>query len=95
MSEQSFISETQIVRRVAGNPKCRWSYTRHAEHRMIERGITASDIENVLINGQVMMQENKQDILWRVQGRDLDGRWVRVIVAVREYEIKIKVVTVF
>jgi len=62
---------------------------------MAERNITAPDIEQVLIKGHVVLEEWKNDILWRVRGRDLDGREVEVVASVDEGEIKIKVVTVF
>jgi hypothetical protein len=37
----------------------------------------------------------KKDICWRVEGTDLDGRRIQVVVAVYEEAIKIKVITVF
>ena len=46
------------------------------------------------MEGQVVLEENKQDRLWRVKGRDLDGNAMEVVVAVFEDEKKIKVVTV-
>ena len=95
MSQQSYVKETQILRRVASDPECSWEYKKHALKRMAERNITAPDIEQVLIKGHVVLEEWKNDILWRVRGRDLDGREVEVVASVDEGEIKIKVVTVF
>ena len=47
------------------------------------------------MHGQVILQEQKQDLLWRVIGTDLDGNRIQVVVAVYEKEIVIKVVTTF
>lgn len=47
------------------------------------------------MNGQVILHEQKQDLLWRVKGRDIDGNEIRVVVAVYEEAIIIKVVTTF
>jgi hypothetical protein len=47
------------------------------------------------MKGQVILEELKADVLWRVEGRDLDSAPLRVVVAVYEEAIKIKVVTTF
>lgn len=47
------------------------------------------------MSGQVILQEQKRDILWRVRGRDLDGKAVQAVVAVNEEEMIIKVITTF
>ena len=46
-------------------------------------------------NPGVILEECKQDILWRVDGRDIDGHSLKVVVAVYESTITIKVVTAF
>lgn len=91
----SYSAETATCRRVALNPDCRWIFTKHALDRMAERGIEAADVERVLTRGQVVLEERKQDILWRVVGTDVDGRRIEIVAAVSETEIVIKVVTVF
>ena len=58
-------------------------------------GKSTLDIEHALTNGQVVLQENKKDILWRVIGQDLDGETIEVVAAVYAEEIVIKVVTAF
>jgi hypothetical protein len=63
---------------------------------MAERNIGAAAIKHVLTTGQVTLEETaKKDICWRVEGTDLDGRRIEVVVAVYEGAIKIKVITVF
>ena len=42
-----------------------------------------------------MLEEYKKDILWRVDGADIDGNQLGVSVAVNESAITIKVVTAF
>lgn len=96
MAQASYVEETAILRRIAQSPNCRVRYTHHALVRMGERFVNAADIECALINGHVTLQEtNKKDILWRVQGRDVDGGKLEVVCAVYDDVIEIKVVTVF
>jgi hypothetical protein len=58
-------------------------------------GWTVPDVQFALMNGQVTLEENKKDILWRVEGTDIDGRALTAIVAVYVLAIEIKVVTAF
>lgn len=62
---------------------------------MRERGITAPDVIKVLTKGQVTLHEMKEDLLWRVEGRNVDGEGLEVVVAVYQDIIEIKVVTAF
>ena len=62
---------------------------------MAERGISASDVEYTLTNGQVVLSEMKKDDVWRVVGRDIDGEELTVEVVVWDDTITIKVVTTF
>jgi hypothetical protein len=95
MAQQSYVAETQVLRRVASNPECTWSYSKHAEERMAERNIQASDIQQALINGHVVLEERKRDLLWRIDGKDIDGRRIQVVAAIYKEAIEIKIVTVF
>lgn len=64
--------------------------------RMAERKIEAAAIKYVLTNGQVTLEESaKKDICWRVEGTDVNGRKIEVVVAVYQQAIKIKVMTAF
>jgi hypothetical protein len=47
------------------------------------------------MNGQVVLQEQKKDRLWRSVGKDIDGDRIQVVVAVYEEEITIKIITTF
>lgn len=95
MVQPHYVSETQILRRVARNPNCRFIWTKHALKEVADDGRTTLDIEQSLMSGQVILQEQKRDILWRVRGRDLDGKAVQAVVAVNEEEMIIKVITTF
>ena len=94
MSEPHYVTETQVVKRIVANPGRRFIWTRHALDMMAERSIIEADIVEVLTNGQVVLEERKQDVLWRVRGRDIDDRQLEVVVAAYEEAIEIKVVTV-
>lgn len=95
MPQANYLVETQRVRRVAAHPYCRYRWTKHALEMMIERHISAPDIEHLMNTGQVTLEERKRDILWRVSGTDLDGNVLEAVVAVYEDLIEIKVVTAF
>jgi len=53
------------------------------------------DVKNAVTKGHVIFEETKTDLLWRVQGPDLDGATIRVVVAIDEPTPEVKVVTVF
>lgn len=91
-----YVTETQILRRIANDPQCRWKFTVHSLKEIAADGWTANDVIHALMtNGQVVLHEQKKDLLWRVEGRDLDGGQIRVVIAVYEITIRIKVITVF
>ncbi len=90
-----YVGETQTLRRTANHPRCRFRFTTHALEEMKVDGWSVPDVEFALMNGQVVLQESKKDILWRVEGTDIDGRALTAIVAVFEMAIEIKVVTAF
>jgi hypothetical protein len=94
-TQPHYVSETQVLRSVACNANCRYIWTTHALVQMARRKVSAADIEFALMNGQVTLQEQKQDRLWRVTGRDIDGGIIEVVVAVSAEAITIKVVTAF
>jgi hypothetical protein len=95
MVQPHYVSETQVLRRVARDPACRFRWTKHALKAVEDDGRTTLDVEHALTNGRVILHEQKQDLLWRVIGADLDGNKIQVVVAVDEQEIVIKVVTTF
>ena len=96
MNAANYALETTKVRRIAADPQCDFVWTRHALERMSEWNITATAIRYILTRGQVTLEETaKRDILWRVEGADVDGRRITGVVAVYDQAIKIKVITVF
>ena len=97
MGQADYVSETQLLRSVAKSGKCRIIWTKHALKEMADRNppATEPDVWNVLTKGHVTLEECKQDILWRVEGRDLDGDRLLLVVAVYEDSNGIKVITVF
>lgn len=95
MAQPHYVTETQILQKVVSDPNCRWIWKNHALKRMAERHISQPDVESALTNGQVVLQEQKQDTLWRVKGKDIDGNNIEVVVAVYESAIAIKVVSTF
>jgi hypothetical protein len=94
-AQPHYVKETTILRRVAGHPECSWRFTKHALEEMKKDGWTADDVKHAVTNGRIVLQEQKQDVLWRVQGKDIDGNGIQVVVAVDEASITIKVVTTF
>jgi hypothetical protein len=95
MQQAQYALETATIRRLAADPECRFRWTKHALERMAKRGIHAQDVVNALITGQVLFHEIKEDTLYRVNGRDLNGQRLQVQIAVFEDIITIKVVTAF
>jgi hypothetical protein len=90
-----YVTETQTLRRVASDPDCSWRFTTHSLDEMAKDGWTADDVKHAVTNGQVILEEQKQDRLWRVEGKDVDGNRIKVVVAVYENSITIKVITAF
>lgn len=95
MANPHYVTETCILRRVVSNPKCRYKWTQHALEQMTKRGINTADVICALTNGQVIFEEYKQDIIWRVAGRDIDNAPLQVEAVVYEESVTIKVVTAF
>lgn len=95
MSVPHYVKETQTVRRVAKDEKRRFIWTKHAREEIAKDGRTTLDVEHSLTNCQVVLQEMKQDTLWRTVGTGLDGEKIEAVIAVYEDAIVIKVVTAF
>ena len=95
MALPHYVTETQVLRKIARDLRCSWRFTSHALVEMAADGWTADDVQFALMNGQVILQEQKRDVLWRVEGTDIDGGRIRVVVAVYELTIRIKVITTF
>lgn len=80
---------------MARDPNCRWIWTKHGKKSVTDDGRTTLDVEYSLTNCQVVLQEDKQDRLWRTVGQGMDGEIIEAVVAVYEDATAIKVVTSF
>jgi hypothetical protein len=54
------------------------------------------DGKHAVTNGRVILEEQRQDVLWRVEGKDIDdNNRIQVVVAVYEKTVEIKMITAF
>jgi Domain of unknown function (DUF4258) len=97
MKQPNFVVETKLVRRLASNPACDWTFTKHSLDEMADETppLTQPDIEEILVHGRVVLIEFKKNELLRVRGKDFDGRTVEVVVVVDESDNAIKIITAF
>jgi hypothetical protein len=95
MAQPHYVTETSTLKRVARDPGCRFVWTTHALDELAKDGRTTDDVETALMNGRVVLHEQKKDLLWRVVGKDIDGNGIQVVVAVDAANLVIKVVTTF
>jgi hypothetical protein len=95
-NQPNYRSETLMLRRVANDARCRWEFRKHALKELAKDGRTAADVQYaIMTNSQVTLHELKRDLLWRAEGKDLDGKRIQVVVAVFDAVPKIKVITAF
>lgn len=94
MAQRPLPAESAIITRLVANPRLSLRFTLHAREQMAERDVIEADVRRILSRGSVTWIENKRDILWHIEGRDVDARALRVVAAVDEFYIVIKVVTV-
>lgn len=92
MPRAVFHFEGRKLRALASSPDVTIYFTAHAEQRMRERGVSRIDIQSILRTGTVA--EVQGDGRWLAQGRDQDGRTIRVVVVAEEREIEITIITV-
>jgi hypothetical protein len=55
--------------------------------------IIADDVILVLERGSVTWVETKKDLLWHVDGRDIDDRSIRLVIAADQANFIVKIVT--
>ena len=89
---QAFHHEGRRLRDLAARPDVLVLFTMHAEQRMRERDVSRIDVQSILRRGAVV--ELQEAGKWLVEGRDMDGRTIRAVVAPDEEEGEIVVVTV-
>lgn len=85
--------ESAILSRVVRAERLRYHWTNHAREEMAHDSIIEADIRHVLSKGPVCWVEFKADEIWHVDGTDIDGRKIRVVVAVSDASTTIKVIT--
>lgn len=94
-TQPQYVAETQTLRAIADDPRCRFLWTEHALVEMAKDGRNAQDIQSALTTCHVVLHEQKRDILWRAECKDIDRNKFTVVVAVNEREITIKIITTF
>lgn len=60
----------------------RYVVSQHARMRMQERGVREADLRNALVNARACSPQQSGN--WRVEGRDLDGDDLTVVVAIED-----------
>ena len=88
-----FEDEASRLRALASNRRTRIRYTKHAEEELIKDDIAKIDVENMLRRCRVTLVEQKQELTWRAEGTDSDGRKIAAVVVAEEDVLKVKVVT--
>lgn len=72
----------QEIRRLATQNRLR--YTRHARERMAERGAQVADVRHALRGGRSCAASADGSDRWVVEGPDLDGDGLRVVVVIED-----------
>ncbi|TAJ96985.1 MAG: DUF4258 domain-containing protein [Reyranella sp.] len=73
---------------------CVIRYSKHATVEMANDAITHADVLKVLRTGQVTWFEIKKDEIIHVEGADIDGRRIRLVVGLRDQAITLQIITV-
>ena len=89
---RTFHVESKELREFANREDVAFRFSRHAEERMHEYDVSRLDVQSVVRRGAVI--DVQPDGRLRVQGRDLDGRDIEVVVAPEEERLIIVIVTV-
>lgn len=94
---------TLIIRAIASNPLCTFSYTKHVKERLVERGLIMSDLLFVLKNGFVYeapLQSDESTIKGHFkykiecQTPNSGSRTLRAVVIPDEKSCQIKSITI-
>lgn len=92
----SFPKETARLRdAMVGEKPPRFWWTVHGRQEMAKDDLQQPDIERVCSSGRVTWVEWKKHELWHVEGTDLDGRSIRVVMSLttEEGDYVIRVIT--
>jgi hypothetical protein len=79
---------------ILGNKNCVIRYSKHAVDEMEADGVNHADVRHVLTKGHVTWFEIKRDEIVHVEGADVDGRMIRVVIGLRDALITLQVITV-
>lgn len=90
----TLMRETAAFRRLWSAPGRQIRFTTHARKEMRNDQIVEADVRFVLARNGVCWMEQKTNELWHVEGNDVDGRSIRVVLAAFEAELVILIVTV-
>ena len=86
--------ETALLRQAIGNPQVRFQFTRHAREEMAADQIIEADVRHVLTKYGVSWVEWKKDEIWHIEGLDIDGRSIRVVLTLHADIVVVKIITV-
>lgn len=85
--------ETATLRAVIQASGLRVIFTKHAREEMAKDEILSADVDRVLSFGVVTWVETRKEELWHIEGNDVDGRAIRLVVVVYPEEPAVKIVT--
>jgi ABC-type molybdate transport system ATPase subunit len=85
--------ESAVLSKVMSEGVVRFRYTMHCRKEMAKNNIIEADVRHILKRYGVSWVEWKQDELWHVQGKDVDGRSIRLIIVVNATDVVVKLVT--
>jgi Domain of unknown function (DUF4258) len=93
MAAVPLLRETGTLRSVIADPGFHLILTTHGRKEMAADDIIEPDVRRVLEWGTVTWIETKQEELWHVEGKDIDGRSIRLVVVVYPDAPAVKLVT--
>ncbi|MDP2374060.1 DUF4258 domain-containing protein [Reyranella sp.] len=90
-----FHKEQARLNAILKHKNCVIRYSRHAiDDEMPADQITHADVRHVLTKGHVTWFEIKKDEIVHVEGEDVDGRMIRIVVGLRDALITLMIITV-
>ena len=89
-----FQGERTRLKNILAHTTHKIRFNSHALDEMANDDIIESDVRRMLTNGQVTWFEKKKDDIVHVEGKDVDGRRIRVVVGSRDMIKVLQVITV-
>ncbi|MGH7104421.1 MAG: DUF4258 domain-containing protein [Acetobacteraceae bacterium] len=93
MASTRLPNETARLHAIVSGGGLRIRFTGHARQEMAKDAITEPDAMQVPKHGRVTWIETKKEEQWHVEGRDVDGKSIRLVVVVYPEEAAVKVIT--